>query len=79
MWVSDLASYFALMSSVFVGFMLSWIKGGGLEYHRTYFLMLSLLLVPSQLDQGELEGDEEKEVVRGWSGVKPLGQRTRLP
>ena len=46
---ASLAFYFALVASVFVGFMLSWMKGGGMEYHRSYFLMLALLLIPSQL------------------------------
>ena len=47
---SSLASYFALVSSVFIGFMFSWIKGGGMEYHRTYFLMLALMLIPAHLE-----------------------------
>jgi hypothetical protein len=33
-----------------LGYMLSWIKGGGLESDFTYFLMLALLLIPSGLD-----------------------------
>lgn len=57
-----LASYFALVSSVFMGFMLSWIKGGGMEYHRTYFLMLALFLIPSHLDIEGLERDTESDV-----------------
>ncbi len=42
--------YFALVISLFLGFMASWIKGGGMESDFTYFLMLALLLIPSQLD-----------------------------
>ena len=57
-----LTSYFALVSSVSVGFMLSWIKGGGMEVHFTYFLMLALLLIPSHLDIKGLESKAEDSV-----------------
>jgi len=46
-----LAPYGAIVASVFVGYMLSWIKGGGMESAFSYFLMLSLLLVPSHLSE----------------------------
>lgn len=42
--------YFALISSLFLGYMFSWIKGGGIEFSLTYFLMLSLLLIPASLN-----------------------------
>jgi O-antigen ligase len=45
-----LSPYFALVSCVFAGYMSSWIKGGGMESDYTYFLMLALLLIPSQLE-----------------------------
>lgn len=45
-----LLPYFALVSSTFAGYMASWIKGGGMEASITYFLMLSLLLIPACLD-----------------------------
>jgi O-antigen ligase len=48
--VQWLMPYFALISSVFLGYLLSWIKGGGMEYHFSYFLMLALLLIPSRLN-----------------------------
>jgi putative inorganic carbon (HCO3(-)) transporter len=41
--------YFALVSSTFLGYMTSWIKGGGMELTHTYFLMLSLLIIPFHL------------------------------
>jgi O-antigen ligase len=41
--------YFGLIFCVFLGYMLSWVKGGGLSYHITYMLMLALLTIPSQL------------------------------
>ena len=58
----SLTLYFALVSSVFVGFMFSWIKGGGLEYHFTYFLMLALMLIPSCLDI-KMDGIMESDVL----------------
>lgn len=39
--------YYALIFSTFVGYMTSWIKGGGMETDFTYFLMLGFLLIPS--------------------------------
>lgn len=39
--------YYALIFSTFVGYMTSWIKGGGMEIDFTYFLMLGFLLIPS--------------------------------
>lgn len=45
-----LMPYFAFISSLFLGYMASWIKGGGMEADFTYFLMLALLLIPSGLN-----------------------------
>jgi hypothetical protein len=42
--------YYAVVASVFIGFMASWFKGGGMESDYTYFLMLALMLIPSRLD-----------------------------
>jgi putative inorganic carbon (hco3(-)) transporter len=44
-----LLSYLLLVGSIFIGYILSWIKGGGTESEHTYYLMLSLLLVPSHI------------------------------
>jgi O-antigen ligase len=44
-------SYYALVASVFLGYMASWIKGGGMESDLSYFLMLALLIVPSNLKE----------------------------
>lgn len=60
--VRPLASYSALMSCVFVGYMLSWIKGGGLETDPRYFLLLALLLIPSRLDIDGVDGMTESDV-----------------
>jgi O-antigen ligase len=43
-------SYYPLVGSVFLGYMASWIKGGGAQADHTYFLLLALLLIPSSLD-----------------------------
>jgi len=49
-WASPaLRAYFALTSAVFGGFMLSWIKGGGMETEPAYFMVLALLLIPANL------------------------------
>lgn len=39
--------YYSLVFSSFLGYMASWIKGGGMESDFTYFLMLALLILPS--------------------------------
>jgi O-antigen ligase len=57
-----LMPYFALVSSTFAGYMVSWIKGGGMERSFTYFLMLALLLIPSSLDSRALEEDAETNI-----------------
>ena len=47
-----LMPYFAIVSSMFIGYMAHWIKGGGLESDYSYFLVLALLLIPSQVQIG---------------------------
>jgi putative inorganic carbon (HCO3(-)) transporter len=46
--------YFAIISSIFIGFMASWFKGGSMEISNKYFLLLSLLLIPAGLDLNTL-------------------------
>lgn len=41
-----LAPYFPILFAVLVGYLASWIKGGGMESDFSYFLMLGLLLIP---------------------------------
>lgn len=53
-----LQRYFALILAVFLGYMASWIKGGGMESDHSYFFMLALLLIPSIL---ELETFHEEQ------------------
>jgi len=45
-----LIPYFAFVSSYFLGYLASWIKGGGAETAFTYFFLVALLLIPSGLD-----------------------------
>lgn len=47
-------SYYALVSSIFLGYMASWIKGGGAETDHMYFLLIAFLLIPSNLNINEL-------------------------
>jgi putative inorganic carbon (hco3(-)) transporter len=46
--------YFALMSCIFLGYITSWLKGGGLSSQLSYFLMLSLLIIPSCINRDEI-------------------------
>jgi O-antigen ligase len=59
-----LAPYFALVASAFLGYMATWIKGGGIESDFSYFLMLGLLLIPSCLQIGESVDHLGRERVR---------------
>jgi O-antigen ligase len=45
-----LMPYLALTVAAFLGYFVSWIKGGGMELGYSYFLLLALLLVPSHID-----------------------------
>lgn len=44
-----LIRYFALVSCVCGGALISWNIGGGMEYDPSYFLLLALLLIPANL------------------------------
>lgn len=44
-----LAAYFPLVLVCAVGYLTTFIKGGGLENHPTFFVLLALLIIPSQL------------------------------
>lgn len=43
--------YSTLVITVFLGYLVSWIKGGGMESDFSYFLMIAMLLIPSHLDK----------------------------
>jgi O-antigen ligase len=42
-------AYFPLLFASTAGYLVSWIKAGGIETHSTFFLLLGLLLIPSCL------------------------------
>jgi O-antigen ligase len=50
----ELFSYYPLLGSIFIGYMASWVKGGGAETDHMYFLFIALLLLPSNLDIHEM-------------------------
>ena len=56
---SFLLPYIALISSVFLGYIVSWIKGGGMESGFSYFFLLALLLIPSGLETKEIDDNME--------------------
>jgi putative inorganic carbon (hco3(-)) transporter len=45
----ELVGYYPLVLGVAAGYFLSWIKGGGMNYHGTFYAMLALLIIPSQI------------------------------
>jgi putative inorganic carbon (HCO3(-)) transporter len=49
---APLAAYFPLVLATTVGYAVSWIKSGGMENHSTFFVLLALLIIPSQLSLG---------------------------
>ena len=44
-----LAAYFPLLLGTTAGYVAAWFKNGGMEVHPTFFILLGLLLIPSQL------------------------------
>jgi O-antigen ligase len=43
------AGYFPLMLGVSMGYFASWLKGGGMDAHPTFFILLGLLVFPARL------------------------------
>nr|WP_246723783.1 O-antigen ligase family protein [Rhizobium sp. ARZ01] len=43
------AGYFPLMLGVSMGYFASWLKGGGVDAHPTFFVLLGLLVFPARL------------------------------
>ncbi|MFW6116727.1 MAG: O-antigen ligase family protein [bacterium] len=64
----SLFPYFALVSCVSIGYLFSWIKGGGMEHHPSVFLLLSLLLIPSRIRSEEDRADGEVPLLRRLVG-----------
>lgn len=54
-----LIHYFAVISCVTLGYMVSWFKGGGMESHFSYFMILALLTLPSVIDATSLEQPDQ--------------------
>jgi len=82
-----LLSYFAIIGAVFCGYIISWIKGGGMESVHSYFLMLSVLLIPSGMYMNTIEGKESAEArstveeelpsfTRKQTGLNPVKDQT---
>jgi putative inorganic carbon (HCO3(-)) transporter len=46
---TNLLIYFELVAAMTIGYLVSWIKGGGMETSFSYFLVLSLLIIPTVL------------------------------
>jgi hypothetical protein len=44
-----IAGYFPLLLGVSVGYFASWSKGGGMDAHPTFFILLGLLVFPAGL------------------------------
>jgi len=44
-----LAAYFPVVFGCAAGYLVTWIKGGGMENDPTFFVLLALLIIPSQL------------------------------
>ncbi len=78
-WLQDrragdrrLMPYYALIAAITAGYLVSWIKGGGVEIDRTYFLLLALLALPSHLirekraDAMCAGGESSPRVREGW-------------
>lgn len=66
-----LRSYFAAVSCIFLGYMVSWFKGGGMQSDFSYFLILALLILPSVLDVASFEVtplDGRCPVNKAWQG-----------
>ena len=67
-----LTPYYALIAAIAAGYLVSWIKGGGVEADRAYFLLLALLTLPSHLvlerrsDAGGEGGGSSPRVREGW-------------
>lgn len=46
---TPLSVYFPIVLSATVAYLFSWLKGGGMEHTSTFFVLLALLVIPSQL------------------------------
>ena len=74
-----LMPYFALVVSVFLGYMASWVKDGGGESTHTFFLMVALLLIPSCLDTSELPSTNGVDAQHTCTSKKRMEARDLQP
>ena len=66
--------YFALVGSVFLGYMASWIKAGGAESDFIYFLLLGLLLIPSTLNIKELRNPNKSQIEKTRNSIPNISR-----
>jgi len=45
------SGYFPLVFAVTAGYLASWIKSGGMENHPSFFLLVALLIIPSEFER----------------------------
>ncbi len=50
---TSLQLYYGFVIAVFIGYFLSWVKGGGMESDHSFFLMIMFLIVPTILEKSE--------------------------
>ncbi|MEM5774461.1 MAG: O-antigen ligase family protein [Anaerolineaceae bacterium] len=57
---SSLQLYYGFVIAVFIGYFLSWVKGGGMESDHSFFMMIMFLIIPEILDKSEGIGRDEQ-------------------
>jgi O-antigen ligase len=68
------AGYFPLILGIAAGYLASWVKTGGVENHPTFFVLMALLLIPSQLSEEPDFNGPAKAAARGPPAPLILGQ-----
>jgi len=59
---TSLQMYYGLMIAVFIGYFLSWIKGGGMESDHSFFMMIAFFVIPSILEKNHEVDDTDKAI-----------------
>jgi putative inorganic carbon (hco3(-)) transporter len=73
-----LAAYFPLLLCVTAGYLASWIKSGGMENHPTFFVLLALLIIPSQLVHEANVNGLRDSAARGPRWSTPIASHAKL-
>ena len=73
-WIHN---YFALVSSILLAYLASWIKGGGAEKDYIYFFIISLLLIPSYLKIDNIKNNRDREKPYNLRPLTPPDLRVR--